>query len=151
MKKVVLIAEAMLGGSRQHVFDIARELNKEEFQVYLIYSDARADEKFFEEIKEIGKTVELIKCDEMQRSLGRHDFAAYKKIKWLLKDIQPDIVHCHSSKAGVVGRLAAKKCNVPLSLYTPHAYAFQSPECSAMKKWIYIYGLRDICPEMPVL
>ena len=39
MKKVVLIAEAMLGGIRQHVFDIARKLNKEEFQVYLIYSD----------------------------------------------------------------------------------------------------------------
>ncbi len=142
MKKVVLIAEAMLGGIRQHVFDIARELNKEEFKVYLIYSDARADEKFFEEIKEIGKTVELIKCNEMQRSLGRHDFAAYKKIKQLLRDIQPDIVHCHSSKAGVVGRLAAKKYNVPLILYTPNAYAFQSPECSAMKKWLYIWAER---------
>ena len=142
MKKVVLIAEAMLGGIRQHVFDIARKLNKEEFQVYLIYSDERADEKFFEEIKEFGKSVELIKCNEMQRSLGWHDVNAYKKIKQLLKGIQPDIVHCHSSKAGVVGRLAAKKCNVPLILYTPNAYAFQSPECSIMKKWLYIWAER---------
>lgn len=142
MKKVVLIAEAMLGGIRQHVFDIARKLNKEEFQVYLIYSDERADEKFFEEITEFGKSVELIKCNEMQRSLGWHDVNAYKKIKQLLKDIQPDIVHCHSSKAGVVGRLAAKKCNVPLILYTPNAYAFQSPECSIMKKWLYIWAER---------
>ena len=59
-----------------------------------------------------------------------------------LVDIQPDIVHCHSSKAGVVGRLAAKKCNVPLILYTPNAYAFQSPECSIMKKWLYIWAER---------
>lgn len=142
MKKVVLIVEAMLGGIRQHVFDIARELNKEEFKVYLIYSDERADEKFFEEIKEIGKTIELIKCNEMQRSLGWHDFVAYKKIKRLLRDIQPDIVHCHSSKAGVIGRLAAKKCNVPLILYTPGAYAFQSPECSIIKKRLYIWAER---------
>lgn len=142
MKKVLLIAEAMLGGIRQHVFDIARGIDKKEFEVYLIYSDNRADDKFFEEIREVGKSVKLIKCNEMERSIGLHDVKAYKKVKQYIKEIKPDIVHCHSSKAGIVGRLAAKKCKVPLILYTPNAYAFQSPDLSDIKKKIYIYAER---------
>ena len=142
MKKVMLIAEAMLGGIRQHVFDIARGLDKKEFEVYLIYSDNRADDKFFEEIDEVGKNVKLIKCNEMERSIGLHDMKAYKKVKQYIKEIKPDIVHCHSSKAGIVGRLAAKNCKVPLILYTPNAYAFQSPDLSDIKKKIYIYAER---------
>lgn len=51
----------------------------------------------------------------------------------IFKKIQPDIVHCHSSEAGIVGRLAAKKCKVPLIIYTPHDYVFQSPDISLIK------------------
>ena len=142
MKKVLLIAEAMLGGIRQHVFDIAQGLDKKEFEVYLIYSDKRADDKFFEGINEVGKSVKLIKCNEMERSIGLHDIKAYRKVKQHIKEIQPDVVHCHSSKAGIVGRLAAKNCKVPLILYTPNAYAFQSPDLSDIKKKIYIYAER---------
>ena len=142
MRKVLLIAEAMLGGIRQHVFDIARGLDKKEFEVYLIYSDNRADDKFFEEINEVGKIVKLIKCNEMERSIGLHDIKAYKKVKQYIKEIKPDIVHCHSSKAGFVGRLAAKRYKVPLILYSPHAYAFQSPDLSDIKKKTYIYAER---------
>lgn len=142
MKKVLLIAEAMLGGLRQHVFDIARGLDKEKFEIYLLYSDNRADDKFFEEIEEVGKDVKLIKCNEMERSIGLHDIKAYKKIEQCIREIKPDIVHCHSSKAGIVGRLAAKACGVPIILYTPNAYAFQSPECSFLKKEIYIFAER---------
>ena len=142
MKKVLLIAEAMLGGLRQHVFDIARGLDKEKFEVYLLYSENRADDKFYEEIEEVGKDVKLIKCNEMERSIGFHDIKAYRKIIQYIKEINPDIVHCHSSKAGIVGRLAAKAYGVPVILYTPNAYAFQSPECSFVKKEIYILAER---------
>lgn len=142
MKKVMLIAEAMLGGIRQHVFDIARGLDKRKFDVYLVYSDNRADDKFYEEIEEIGKTVHLLKCNEMQRSIGVQDIKAYGELKKYIQRIKPDVVHCHSSKAGIVGRLAAKKCKVPLILYTPNAYAFQSPDKSGFKKYVYVQAER---------
>ena len=142
MKKVMLIVEAMLGGVRQHVFDITRELDRSKYEVYLIYSDDRADDKFFQQIGDVGKKVTLIKCNEMKRSISIHDIQAYQKIKKYIEDIQPDVVHCHSSKAGIVGRLAAKKCKVPIIIYTPHAYAFQSLEVSCLKRLLYIHAER---------
>lgn len=142
MKKVVLIAEAMLGGIRQHVFDITLGLDKKEYDVYLIYSDLRADETFFSQLDELNKNVTLIKCNEMLREIGAYDIKAYKRITSILREIKPDIVHCHSSKAGIVGRLAAKRCGVKRIIYTPNAYAFQSPDISNVKKCIYVMAER---------
>jgi len=35
-----------------------------------------------------------------------------------------DLVHCHSTKAGVLGRLAARWAQVPVCIYSPHSFAF---------------------------
>lgn len=141
-KKVVMIVEAMLGGIRQHVCDIVESLDKETYEIYIIYSDLRADETFEKDKTWLRKQAKLIKCNAMKRSIGKEDYVAYKMIIKILREIQPDIVHCHSSKAGIVGRLAAKKCKVPLIIYTPNAYAFQNPETLMAKKIIYILGER---------
>jgi glycosyltransferase involved in cell wall biosynthesis len=46
--------------------------------------------------------------DEMRRAiLPFRDYASYGKIKSLLRELKPDIVHTHSAKAGIVGRFAA--------------------------------------------
>lgn len=138
-KKIVMIVEAMLGGIRQHVCDIVENLDKEIYEVYLIYSDYRADETFEKDINRLRKQAKLIKCNAMKRSIGRDDYTAYKILTKILGKIQPDIVHCHSSKAGIVGRMAARKNKVPLIIYTPNAYAFQSPQISTLKKLPYIF------------
>lgn len=140
--KIVFVVEAMLGGIRQHVCDIVENLDIEQYDIYLIYSDLRADDRFYEEKVKLEKKAKLILCNDMQRSLGKNDLAAYKKLVKLFREIKPDIVHCHSSKAGIVGRMAAKKCRVPLIVYTPNAYAFQEPNISSMKKQIYIFAER---------
>jgi glycosyltransferase involved in cell wall biosynthesis len=58
-----------------------------------------------------------------------HDLVALIKIWKFIRRGKFDIVHAHSSKAGVLGRLAAKLCGVRGIIYTPHGYAFQySPE-----------------------
>lgn len=48
---------------------------------------------------------------------------ACRELSALIHDIRPDVVHCHSSKAGVYGRIAALHRHVP-SVYTPHGFAF---------------------------
>lgn len=140
--KIVFIAEAMLGGIRQHVCDIVENLDIKQYDIYLIYSDSRADDKFYEEKVELEKRAKLILCNDMQRSLGKKDLTAYKKLVKLFDEMKPDIVHCHSSKSGIVGRMAAKKCRVPFIVYTPNAYAFHEPNISSMKKQIYILAER---------
>jgi len=137
--KIVLIVEAVLGGIRQHVLDIVKNLNKTKFDVYLVYSDLRADDLFFQEKDDLIKnSINLIQCNEMKRELSISDYKAYRSISKILKEIKPDIVHCHSSKAGIVGRIAAKRCKVGKIIYTPNAYAFQDPSLSRLKKKIYV-------------
>ena len=140
--KIVMVVEAMLGGIRQHVCDIIKNLNQEYFQIYLIYSDLRADDIFFKEKDLLSEYATLIRCNDMQRELGKQDIRAYNTLVRLFDEIQPDIVHCHSSKAGIVGRMADKKCSIKKIIYTPNAYSFQNPDISSIKKQIYIVAER---------
>ena len=65
--------------------------------------------------------------EELQRSIGiRNDYAAYKRIKQIIKEYKPDIVHTHASKAGAIGRLAAIHCKVPIIVHTFHGHVFHS-------------------------
>ena len=52
-----------------------------------------------------------------------HDWNANRELQKLFRQIQPDLVHCHSSKAGILGRWAAKQCGIP-SVFTAHGWAF---------------------------
>lgn len=64
--------------------------------------------------------------EELRRSINPlSDYFAYKKIKKLIKEFKPDIVHTHASKAGAIGRLAAAHCKVPVIVHTFHGHVFQ--------------------------
>jgi glycosyltransferase involved in cell wall biosynthesis len=65
--------------------------------------------------------------EEMRREINlKNDYAAYKKIKKIIREFKPDIVHTHASKAGTLGRLAASACNVPVIVHTFHGHVFHS-------------------------
>lgn len=65
--------------------------------------------------------------EEMMREIDlKNDYKAYKKIKKIILEFNPDIVHTHASKAGTLGRLAAVACNVPVIVHTFHGHVFHS-------------------------
>lgn len=63
--------------------------------------------------------------DELKRAISlRDDWTAYHKIRSILKSFRPQVVHTHSAKAGVLGRLAAWQESVPAIIHTVHGSPF---------------------------
>lgn len=66
----------------------------------------------------------------------KSDREAYKKIKEIIREFKPDIVHTHASKAGALGRRAAFACKVPVVVHTFHGHVFHS-YFSPLKTMLY--------------
>lgn len=63
--------------------------------------------------------------DLVHRVSPRQDRRTIRALMELLREQQIDVLHAHSSKGGLLGRLAARRCDVP-SVYTAHGWPFQS-------------------------
>ena len=65
------------------------------------------------------------------------DVWALLQVIWIIRKEHPDLIHCHSAKGGVIGRMAAfltgKKC-----VYTPHAFSFFAAKSERMKR-LYLW------------
>ncbi|MBS1651306.1 MAG: glycosyltransferase [Bacteroidetes bacterium] len=61
----------------------------------------------------------------MRRSINPfNDIKSFFALRKLIKQHRPDIVHTHASKAGALGRLAAKSCGVKIIVHTFHGHVF---------------------------
>ena len=88
------------------------------------------------------KGMKIVEIPELIRSLNPwKDWRAYRKLRNFFAENHFDVVHTHASKAGIVGRIAARKAGVPFVVHTVHGQAFH-PYQSAFKNRIYIVSER---------
>jgi glycosyltransferase involved in cell wall biosynthesis len=74
----------------------------------------------------IASGVPLLRVPALVRELSpRSDLQALRQLMHLLRRERPHIVHTHTSKAGILGRIAARRVGVPAVVHTPHGHVFQ--------------------------
>jgi glycosyltransferase involved in cell wall biosynthesis len=89
-----------------------------------------------EEVRQRGTNLAIM--PELRREVSpTNDLKAVWKLRQMMIDGKYDIVHTHSSKAGVLGRVAAKWAGVPLVIHTVHGWSFHE-HMSDRKKNFYV-------------
>jgi len=117
-KILILITKTDIGGAQIHVLELIRGL-RHRYDFIL----AVGEEDFLAR-KVRSEGVEVVVLSHLIRPLSlKQDSLGFKEIRDLLKATQPALLHAHSSKAGVLGRLAARSVGVPV-LFTAHGWAF---------------------------
>ena len=114
-----------LGGPTYNVAYLTKYLESD-FETVLIGGEPeKGEESSLFILEKLG--LQPLFINEMRRSLNPFfDFKAYQKIKHVIREFKPDIVHTHASKAGTLGRLAAFQCKVPVTVHTFHGHVFHS-------------------------
>ena len=122
--RVLLVLEATIGGTRRHLRDLALGLREQGFVVHIAYSALR-DPDFVRDIELFhSHGIGLTEIPMRRGPSPLRDLGAATHLRRLIRKFKPDVIHLHSTKAGLVGRIAAFGAGLPV-LYTPHCFAFE--------------------------
>ncbi|NQT00586.1 MAG: glycosyltransferase family 4 protein [Planctomycetes bacterium] len=130
MKIVHIITRLILGGAQENTLITCKLLAKRGHDVTLITGPAIGPEgELFNQTKQ--QNYEVIVVDKLRRAINPfNDTISYFQIKKLLNKLQPDIVHTHSAKAGILGRFAGYSLkgkwadSLPAVVHAIHGLAF---------------------------
>ena len=112
--RVLHVMESTIGGTRRHIVDVTLGQLELGLDVHLVVAAER--------LRAAGASVVVLPMERAirpatdlrhARFLGRH-----------LREVRPDVVHTHSSKAGVLGRHASLATGIGGRVHTPHTFAF---------------------------
>ena len=129
-----LITQLELGGAQQNTLYCTANHDRSLFDVDLI---AGAGGRLDVEAREIEDArVQIVPWLRHQIDPW-HDGEALLRLRSYMVANRIDVVHTHSSKAGILGRLAAHLAGVPLVVHTVHGWSFNDTQ-SAMRRRTYV-------------
>ena len=122
-KVVHIVTRLDFGGAQQNTLYTVEHLDAQRFETVLLCGPGgRLDERA-DHLAEKGVRVRFIE-DLVREISPLRDCIAYFQLYAALKREKPDIVHTHSSKAGILGRIAAQAAGVPVIIHTFHGFGF---------------------------
>ncbi|MCS7175970.1 glycosyltransferase [Pseudothermotoga sp.] len=141
LKILQIITRSDWAGGQKVLYSIAYGIKKyypEQFDIEV--ACGKENGALISELEEIGVKVHII--DDLVREISPiRDFKAFLQIKRLIKQGKYDVVHLHSSKAGFLGRIAAKLCKVKNIIYTVHGW-WSIEQYQGFKRKLFIFAER---------
>lgn len=144
MKKIkvcVIITKLELGGAQKVAIDLCKKTDKNKFETFMICGMGGILDD------ETANGIKVYFVPDLVRKINPlKDFKAGIEIYKILKKEKPDIVHTHSSKAGIIGRITAFAAGTKAVIHTIHGFPFNDTQ-SFFKKNLYI-TLEKLCAKI---
>ena len=136
-----VITRMIVGGAQENTLFTVRGHLEHGHETVLVTGPTRGPEgKLLEH--EAPPGLKVVTNDHLVRELNPvQDWLAYRTLRAYFAAERFDVVHTHSSKAGIVGRFAARHAGVPVVVHTVHGQAFH-PYQAAWRNQIYIRAER---------
>ena len=138
MRIMHLSTRLILGGSQENTVLSCAGQSDDGHEVALVYGPIEGPEGTILPQVEAHGGIEAIETPNLVREVSpRRDLRCRTELERLIRDWRPDVVHTHSSKAGILGRAAAWHAEVPAVIHTIHGLPFH-PYQSRFRNQIYI-------------
>jgi len=136
MKIVHVITRLILGGAQENTLLTCREQARLGHEVALLAGPPEGPEGSLVE-EALRLPIRTVLVPSLVRAVDPwHDLEAYLDLAKHFRDSRPDVVHTHSSKAGILGRLAARRGGVPRIVHTIHGLPFDEYQ-GRLANWAY--------------
>ncbi|HNW38892.1 MAG TPA: glycosyltransferase family 4 protein [Candidatus Omnitrophota bacterium] len=135
-----IITKLELGGAQKQLLSLISALDKDRYNIFLFTA---GDGLLIPEALAIEGLI-LKRSKFLERVINPlKDILALLEIYFFIKKNRIQIVHTHSSKAGILGRLAAKFAKTPVIIHTVHGWSFNDYQFRPVN---YLYRfLERIC------
>jgi glycosyltransferase involved in cell wall biosynthesis len=131
-KKIAHILHSV-GGVDVSLRLIVKNLNSEAFENIIIHGERDTDQPF---LNDKGLQVIDYKTSILRDISPKKDMKAILKTYAILKKDRPDLIHAHSAKGGVIGKIVGRALGIRV-VYTPQAFSYLSSQ-SKIKRYIFI-------------
>lgn len=133
IKVAIIITKLELGGAQKVAISVCEKLDKNKFETFLICGCGGILDE------ETKNKIRIVFVKDLVREISPvKDFKALFSIYKILKKENPAIVHTHSSKAGILGRFAAKLCDIKNIIHTIHGFSFNNTQ-NFLKKSLFVF------------
>lgn len=134
MKLLYVITLGTWGGAQQHLYSVIKDQNNRGNEIWLITG---VKGKLTDKVNYEMPKVHIVVLENLKRNVNlKKMFLAIRDIRKAIRCIEPDIVHLHSTMAGVIGRIADFKMHNKL-FFTVHGWAF-TPGVSKKRAFVSI-------------
>ena len=95
---------------------------------------------------DLGVKIDYFHCEIKREVSFLNDIKCLIRIFEIVRRFKPDILHCHSAKSGILGRIIGLVTNTK-TVYTPHAYSYLSAE--SKKKYFLLKNIERFFGLLP--
>lgn len=146
VKVLHIITHLGVGGGLDNTLLTVKGLSRKRFEVHFLAGELEKGESYSDWAARAKKYAdELFNFSDLRRPINfRHDLSVLRQLTKFMKNQNYKIVHTHYAKAGLLGRIAAKRAGVPIIVHTYHTFSWKVAHTFHLSAWRnYIASVKE--------